>query len=173
MPEREVGQAVVKSTATRQSFVVPQIPQISFPLQPSKREFSVGFYSTLALSSSCILHNSTRHSVTSRIERNSRPLSDLNFSTRHLNATPENTPTWLKIQHPPSPFQRFRLVSRYGTAYETPLRIHCCVTKTRAREPRPGSREPLRFLCYPPAFGADETLTRSCTYHCERFNREL
>jgi len=40
------------------------------------------------LSSSRISANSTRHSVTSRIQRNSRPLSDLIFSTRHLNATP-------------------------------------------------------------------------------------
>jgi len=41
------------------------------------------------LSSSLLLPNSTRHSVTSRIEHNSRLLSHLIFSTRHLNATPE------------------------------------------------------------------------------------
>jgi hypothetical protein len=51
------------------------------------------FYSTLALSSSLILQNSTRHSVTSRIEHNCRLFSDLIFSTRQLNATPEKTPT--------------------------------------------------------------------------------
>src|ERR1700735_264373 len=39
------------------------------------------------LSTSPVLANSTRHSVTSRIERNSRSLSYLIFSTRHLNAT--------------------------------------------------------------------------------------
>src|SRR6202044_913198 len=42
------------------------------------------------LSSSPLLANSTRHSVTSRIEPNSRLLSHLIFSTRHLNATLEN-----------------------------------------------------------------------------------
>src|ERR1700735_5494670 len=41
------------------------------------------------LSSIPFLANSTRHSVTSRIERNSRSLYDLIFSTRHLNATLE------------------------------------------------------------------------------------
>src|ERR1700685_3918509 len=41
------------------------------------------------LSSSPLLTHSTRHPVTSRIERNSRPLCYLTFSTRHLNATPE------------------------------------------------------------------------------------
>src|ERR1700691_4627899 len=41
------------------------------------------------LSSSLIPSNSTRHSVTSRIGRNSRFLSYLTFSTRHLNATLE------------------------------------------------------------------------------------
>jgi hypothetical protein len=39
------------------------------------------------LSSSPFSTNSTRHSVTSRIETNSRLLSHLIFSTRHLNAT--------------------------------------------------------------------------------------
>src|ERR1700735_2454319 len=39
------------------------------------------------LSSSLIPSDSTRHSVTSRIGRNSRLLCDLIFSTRHLNAT--------------------------------------------------------------------------------------
>jgi hypothetical protein len=42
------------------------------------------------LSSTPDFSNSTRHSVTSRIAPNSRPLSHLIFSTRHLNATPEN-----------------------------------------------------------------------------------
>jgi hypothetical protein len=41
------------------------------------------------LSSSPVLANSTRHSVTSRIQRNPRFLSYLIFSTRHLNATLE------------------------------------------------------------------------------------
>ena len=42
------------------------------------------------LSSSPLPTNSTRHSVTSRIGLNFRPLSYLIFSTRHLNATLEN-----------------------------------------------------------------------------------
>src|SRR6202044_1491062 len=42
-----------------------------------------------SLSSSPFLANSTRHSVTSRIECNSRAFCHLIFSTRHLNATLE------------------------------------------------------------------------------------
>jgi hypothetical protein len=64
------------------------------PLKPKERKFTSDFYSTLALSSSPVSRNSTRHSVTSRIEDNSRLLSYLIFSTRHLNATPEKTPLW-------------------------------------------------------------------------------
>jgi hypothetical protein len=41
------------------------------------------------LSSTPDFANSTRHSVTSRIHRNSRGFSQLIFSTRHLNATLE------------------------------------------------------------------------------------
>jgi hypothetical protein len=44
-------------------------------------------YSTTRVSSR---HRSSRHSVTSRIDRNSRPLCYLIFSTRHLNATLQN-----------------------------------------------------------------------------------
>src|SRR6202046_3470655 len=55
-----------------------------------------------SLSSSPIPDDPTRHSVTSRIERNSRLLCYLTFSTRHLNATLEkrenvekfNTRSW-------------------------------------------------------------------------------
>src|ERR1700735_477434 len=43
-----------------------------------------------SLSSSALSTNSTRHSVTSRINRNSCLLCYLIFSTRHLNATLEN-----------------------------------------------------------------------------------
>src|ERR1700735_5426742 len=43
----------------------------------------------IPLSSNSALANSTRHSVTSRIQRNSRLLCYLTFSTRHLNATLE------------------------------------------------------------------------------------
>jgi len=90
MSKREVGHVVGKPIEARQSFIAPQI---SFPLQPDERKFPVNFYSTLALSTSPIFVNSTRHSVTSRIRHNSRPLSYLIFSSRHLNATLENTPT--------------------------------------------------------------------------------
>ena len=48
-----------------------------------------GFYSTLVLSSSPDFAVSNRHSVTSRIQRNSRAFCYLIFSTRHLNATLE------------------------------------------------------------------------------------
>src|ERR1700734_660856 len=42
-----------------------------------------------SLSSSPFLANSSRHSLTSRIECNSRAFYHLIFSSRHLNATPE------------------------------------------------------------------------------------
>jgi hypothetical protein len=46
-----------------------------------------GFLVDTSLSSTPISNNSSRHSVTSRIQRNSRLLNYLNFSSRHLNAT--------------------------------------------------------------------------------------
>src|ERR1700735_5789498 len=48
-----------------------------------------GFLLHTSLSSTLIASDSPRHSVTSRIQCNSRFLSDLIFSTRHLNATLE------------------------------------------------------------------------------------
>src|ERR1700735_5697622 len=55
-----------------------------------------------SLSSTLISNDSTRHSVTSRIQRNSRLLSDLVFSTRHLNATLEKRKTVEKFNTCPS-----------------------------------------------------------------------
>jgi len=56
--------------------------RVSAPGLPPSRA-----YSTTRVSSR---HRSSRHSVTSRIDRNSRPLCYLIFSTRHLNATLQN-----------------------------------------------------------------------------------
>ena len=90
MPKREVGQVVGKSIEAKRLF---SASQISFPLQAIGRKSAANFYSTLALSTRPIFANSTRHSVTSRIRHNSRSLSYLIFSSRHLNATPEKAPT--------------------------------------------------------------------------------
>src|SRR6202046_1640260 len=60
-----------------------------FFYRDERTQISGRFLLDTSLSSSPFLANSTRHSVTSRIEPNSRPLSYLIFSTRHLNATLE------------------------------------------------------------------------------------
>jgi hypothetical protein len=69
---------------------VPLAPRLS-PLSCGKtrERTSCCFLLDTRLSSTPLLANSTRHSVTSRIEPNSPLLSDLIFSTRQLNATPE------------------------------------------------------------------------------------
>src|ERR1700735_699736 len=55
-----------------------------------------------SLSSSPISHDSTRHSVTSRIHCNSRAFYHLIFSTRHLNATLEKRNNVEKFNSPQS-----------------------------------------------------------------------
>jgi hypothetical protein len=85
MPERKVARAMGKSNEAKSVF---HLSNFSFP--ESKKEQMCGrFLVDTSLSSSLIPSNSTRHSVTSRIERNSRVLNYLIFSTRQLNATPE------------------------------------------------------------------------------------
>jgi hypothetical protein len=59
------------------------------PRKNKKAQICSRFLLDTSLSSSPISSASTRHSVTSRIDRNSRPLSYLIFSTRQLNATLE------------------------------------------------------------------------------------
>src|ERR1700735_1661607 len=83
-----------------------------------------------SLSSSLISNDSTRHSVTSRIQRNSRFFSDLSFSTRHLNATLEkrhnvekfNTCPSLLIRHdllkPPGMTRTERLIRLFSSQCE-------------------------------------------------------
>jgi RND family efflux transporter MFP subunit len=60
---------------------------------------------------------STRHSVTSRIERNSRAFCYLIFSTRHLNATLEKHENVEKFITLPSLFCRFRLTRQTQTGH--------------------------------------------------------
>jgi hypothetical protein len=65
--------------------------RISNCFSPAREETQIygRFLLDTSLSSTPISSVSTRHSVTSRIDRNSRPLCHLTFSTRHLNATLE------------------------------------------------------------------------------------
>src|ERR1700735_2233605 len=78
-----------------------------FSSEHKRIKSSAEFYSTLALSSTADFAISTRHSVTSRIHRNSRAFCSLTFSTRHLNATLENRETVEKFTTSPSLFRRF------------------------------------------------------------------
>jgi hypothetical protein len=54
-----------------------------------RKRIRVRFLLDTSLSSTATSNDSTRHSVTSRIRLNLPHLSDLTFSTRHLNATLE------------------------------------------------------------------------------------
>src|ERR1700735_645741 len=67
----------------------PSGPNNPHPITNKKSRQKSRFLLDTSLSSSSFLANSTRHSVTSRIAPNSRLLSHLIFSTRHLNATLE------------------------------------------------------------------------------------
>src|ERR1700735_1211206 len=82
---------MTESNMTRPATAPQRNTQLALPrpgANKGSRHNSAVLLDTL-LSSSPLLANSTRHSVTSRIEPNSRPLCYLIFSTRHLNATPE------------------------------------------------------------------------------------
>ena len=65
-----------------------RLPNVFF-YRDERTQIGGGFLLDTSLSTTPISSDSTRHSVTSRIDPNSRPLSYLIFSTRHLNATPE------------------------------------------------------------------------------------
>jgi hypothetical protein len=78
-----------------------------FSSQRNQTKSAADFYSTVALSSRLHFAVSTRHSVTSRIHRNSRAFCYLIFSTRHLNATLENREIGEKFTTSPSLFCRF------------------------------------------------------------------
>jgi hypothetical protein len=66
-----------------------RLPNVFF-YRDERTQIGSRFLLDTSLSSSPFLANSTRHSVTSRIECNSRAFCHLIFSTRHLNATLEN-----------------------------------------------------------------------------------
>ena len=76
-----------------------------------------------SLSSSVISNNSTRHSVTSRIQRNSRFLSNLIFSSRHLNATLEKRKTVEKFNTCPSLLIRHDSLKLIATATYNPRKL--------------------------------------------------
>jgi hypothetical protein len=75
-----------------------------------EHKYVVNLYSTLLCRVVPNLEHSTRHSVTSRIDLNSRALSHLTFSTRHLNATLEKRENVEKFNTWRSPFRRFRFI---------------------------------------------------------------
>jgi hypothetical protein len=88
-----------------------------------------------SLSTSPISKNSTRHSVTSRIHRNSRPLSYLIFSTRQLNATPEKRKNVEKFN------TRFRFFAASGSFPKMEISPHLTARKNshdRSRTTRVG-----------------------------------
>jgi hypothetical protein len=88
-------------------------------LSPASNEAksAADFYSTLVLSSSPDFAVSSRHSVTSRIQRNSRAFCYLIFSTRHLNATLEKHKNVEKFNTSPSLFCRFRRTRQTATPH--------------------------------------------------------
>src|ERR1700735_5501801 len=95
------------------------------------------------LSSSSVLANSTRHSVTSRIECNSRLLCYLTFSTRHLNATPKKR----------NLVEKFNTSLRSDFAPETRVpepieNRHASARKCSCRPPVPSFR--FRLFCPSP-----------------------
>src|ERR1700735_4275685 len=92
-----------------------------FSPESNATKSAAGFYSTLALSSTPHFAVSTRHSVTSRIQRNSRAFCYLIFSTRHLNATLEKHKNVEKFTTSPSLFCRFRLARQTPTSHRAAI----------------------------------------------------
>jgi hypothetical protein len=81
MEHQAVGRSTMAASLTRCSNC--------FFSRGQRAQIRGGFLLDTSLSSTLISDDPTRHSVTSRIHRNSRFLSDLILSTRHLNATLE------------------------------------------------------------------------------------
>src|ERR1700735_5601928 len=88
------------------------------------------------LSSSLDFANSTRHSVTSRIEPKLRLLSYLIFSTRHLNATPENR----------NFAEKFNTWLRFFAASHSLAKPE--IAPRNERSPHPSNNTFSRTLCY-------------------------
>ena len=81
MKHRPVGKS-------NEAAVLARLPN-RFSSASERAQIRSRFLLDTSLSSSPISHDSTRHSVTSRIPHNSRAFCHLIFSTRHLNATLE------------------------------------------------------------------------------------
>jgi hypothetical protein len=79
--------------------------------EAGEHKCALNFYSTLHCRVVPTLEHSSRHSVTSRIQRNSRFLSYLIFSSRHLNATLEKRTTVEKFNTRHSLLCRLRFIA--------------------------------------------------------------
>ena len=79
--------------------------------EAGEHKCALNFYSTLHCRVMPTLEHSSRHSVTSRIQRNSRFLSYLIFSSRHLNATLEKRKTVEKFNTRHSLLCRLRFIA--------------------------------------------------------------
>jgi hypothetical protein len=100
----------------REAASISRLSNRFFP-QSNETKSAADFYSTLTLSNTPHFAVSTRHSVTSRIQRNSRAFCYLIFSTRHLNATLEKHKYVEKFTTLPSLFCRFRLAGQTQTGH--------------------------------------------------------
>jgi hypothetical protein len=90
-----------------------------FSLALERKQIRRRFLLDTSLSSSPLFANSSRHSVTSRIEPNSHFLNDLIFSTRHLNETPQKRQNVEKFNI------RLRLFFAFGFALFPLICLRC------------------------------------------------
>jgi hypothetical protein len=87
--QRAAGKSAGKSPGKWNAAVILIPLSNRFSSATERAEIRSQFLLDTSLSSSVISNNSTRHSVTSRIDCNPRAFCYLIFSTRHLNATLE------------------------------------------------------------------------------------
>ena len=100
------------------------------------------------VSSSPLLANSTRHSVTSRIERNSCLLRHLIFSTRHLNATLEKRKNAEKFNTRPSLLIRHDFLKLIDAATYNPPKLPAAAVGARDVKATPAHATQYRLTVH-------------------------
>ena len=119
-----------------------------FPSSRERTQIRGRFLLGTSLSSSVTSNNSTRHSVTSRIQRNSRFLSNLIFSSRHLNATLEKRKNAEKFNTRPSLLIRHDFLKLIDAATYNPPKLPAAAVGARDVKATPAHATQYRLTVH-------------------------
>ena len=119
-----------------------------FPSSRERTQIRGRFLLGTSLSSSVTSNNSTRHSVTSRIDRNSPALRYLTFSTRHLNATLEKRKNAEKFNTRPSLLIRHDFLKLIDAATYNPSKLPAAAVGARDVKATPAHATQYRLTVH-------------------------